>query len=112
MMKRIPVKNLAHLKSLLKTGALYRVINHPYKPDLVGLVREVTTVQTNAIYSKVKNQPEHKYSTCNDGKGAWFPYCKASDYVFGDTVKVMSSKEPRNLLFEFEVLECVEGGAE
>ena len=36
---------------------------------LVGLVRVVTEVQTNAYYSVVKDQPTHQYSTCNYGKG-------------------------------------------
>lgn len=56
---------------------------------MVGLTRVVTTVQTTGFYSKVKDQPEHPFSTCNHGKGFYTDFGKAGNYIFdGTTVKV------------------------
>ena len=68
-MKRIYVRNLAHLKSLMTTGRCFRVINHAFRKDVEGLIRVVGHVQKNAAYSKIKDQPNHKYSLCNYESG-------------------------------------------
>ena len=71
---------------------------------MVGLTRVVTTVQTVGFYSKIKDQPEHPFSTCNHGKGFYTDFGKAGNYIFdGTTVKV---KDARNkdcgVIYEFE----------
>ena len=101
-MVRIQVKNLAHLKRLLQPGAQYRTLRHAVHPDYVGLTRVVSTVQKNAVYSKIKDQPEHKLSACNYGKGVRTDFEKASCYRFGDTVEVLN--ENGAFMYEFEVL--------
>jgi len=68
-MKRIHVRNLAHLKSLMTTGRCFRVISHKFRKDVEGLIRVVGHVQKNEVYSKIKNQPNHKYSLCNYESG-------------------------------------------
>jgi len=104
-MNRITVKNLAHLKRLLQKGATYRITAHSIHPKYVGLIREVNIVQTNGIYSKIKDQPEHPYSKSNYDKGVYTPFEKASRYIFGDTVSVLDKSG--NVMYEFEVLENV-----
>lgn len=63
------IKNLAELKRCIRPGTELVATSHSKHPALVGLVRVVTEVQTNAYYSVVKDQPTHQYSTCNYGKG-------------------------------------------
>lgn len=104
-MNRITVKNLAHLKRLLQKCATYRITAHSIHPKYVGLIREVNIVQTNGIYSKIKDLPDHPYSKSNYGKGVYTPFEKASRYIFGDTVKVLDKSG--NVMYEFEVLENV-----
>lgn len=104
-MKTIPVRNLSHLKKLLQKGAEIRTVAHEYHPDHIGLIRVVDSVQTNAVYSKVKGQPEHKISLYNGGKGLRMDFEKADRYIFGDTVKVLNKDGKQ--IYEFEVLENV-----
>jgi len=103
-MTRIPVKNLAHLKSLMTTGRCFRVIYHAFRKDVEGLIREIGHVQKNAVYSKIKDQPNHKYSLCNYEKGLRTDFDKASMYIFGETVKVRDHAGSDEILYEFEVL--------
>ena len=63
------IKNLTELKRCIRPGTELVATSHSKHPALVGLVRVVTEVQTNAYYSVVKDQPTHQYSTCNYGKG-------------------------------------------
>lgn len=49
---------------------------------MVGLTRVVTTVQTVGFYSKIKDQPDHPFSTCNYGKGFYTDFGKAGNYIF------------------------------
>ena len=62
------IKNLAELKRCIRPGTELVATSHSKHPALVGLVRVVTEVQTNAYYSVVKDQPTHQYSACNHGK--------------------------------------------
>lgn len=101
-MQRIHVNNLAHLKRLFQVGAQYRTLRHAIHPDYVGLIRVVSTVQGNAVYSKIKDQPNHRLSNCNHGKGVRTDFEKASRYRFGDTVEVLDKKG--EFMYEFEVL--------
>lgn len=104
-MNRIHVRNLAHLKSLMTTGRCFRVIKHAFRKDVEGLIRVVGHVQKNAVYSKIKDQPNHKYSLCNYEKGLRTDFEKASMYIFGETIKVKENANSDTILYEFEVLE-------
>ena len=79
--------------------------SHSKHPALVGLVRVVTEVQTNAYYSVVKDQPTHQYSTCNYGKGFRSDFEKASNYLFeGTTIKVLDRRSSDgSVLYEMEL---------
>ncbi len=106
-MKTIKIKNLAHLKRALQEGTEYQMVMHKTHPESVGLIRKVSFVQTNGIYSKVKDQPNHFYSVCNHGKGFFMDYCKASQYIFGDTVKLLCNNSD-DVWYEFVVLDTSE----
>jgi len=43
-------------------------------------------------------------STCNGGRGSFFPHEKSSQYEFGDTIKLFKTPEKKELYYEFEVL--------
>ena len=55
------IKNMAELKRCIRPGTELVATSHSKHPALVGLVRVVTEVQTNAYYSVVKDQPSHQY---------------------------------------------------
>ena len=61
--------SLAELKRFIRPGVEFKTVSHANHADMVGLTRVVTTVQTVGFYSKIKDQPEHPFSTCNHGKG-------------------------------------------
>ena len=89
--QREPVafKSLAELKRFIRPGVEFKTVSHANHADMVGLIRVVTTVQTVGFYSKIKDQPEHPFSTCNHGKGFYTDFGKAGNYIFdGTTVKV------------------------
>ena len=99
------IKNLAELKRLIAVGTEIKATYHSKHPEIVGLTRVVTSVKTNCYYSKIKDQPEHKYSTTNRGMGFRSDFEKAGLYRFnGGSVTVMDpwSAEPK-VLYEMEV---------
>lgn len=57
--KPLQIKNLADLKRHIRLGTELVATAHQYHPDIVGLTRVVTKVQTNGFYSKIKDQPDH-----------------------------------------------------
>ena len=63
--QREPVafKSLAELKRFIRPGVEFKTVSHANHADMVGLTRVVTTVQTVGFYSKIKDQPEHPFST-------------------------------------------------
>lgn len=102
----IPVQSLAEFKRLMRPGTEFVTTEHANHPGIVGLVRVVGKVQSNAFYSTIKNQPKSKYSDCNDGKGMRTEFGKASEYRFEDgCVKVLDPKDStgRKVLYAFEV---------
>lgn len=103
--KPLQIKNLADLKRHIKLGTELVATAHQYHPDIIGLTRVVTKVQTNGFYSKIKDQPDHKWSTCNQGMGFWSPFNKASAYHFTDsTVQVLNTrKNDGSVLYEMEL---------
>ena len=99
----LAVKNLADLKRAIKPGVEIVTIRHALHPDLIGLVRVVGKVQTNGFYSTIKDQPDHKWSACNGGKGVWTPFEKAASYIFdGQSFKVLGGGDA-DVLFEVEI---------
>ena len=104
--QRVPVafKSLAELKRFIRPGVEFKTVSHANHADMVGLTRVVTTVQTVGFYSKIKDQPEHPFSTCNHGKGFYTDFGKASNYIFdGTTVKVKDTrKQDRGVIYELE----------
>ena len=104
--QREPVafKSLAELKRFIRPGVEFKTVSHANHADMVGLTRVVTTVQTVGFYSKIKDQPEHPFSTCNHGKGFYTDFEKAGNYIFdGTTVKVKDSrKQDSGVIYELE----------
>ena len=96
------IQNLADLKRHIRPGTELKAISHSNHPEVVGLVRVVTEVQSNAYYSKIKDQPEHRLSVCNYGKGFRSDFEKASCYRFnGTTITVLDSrKKDGSVLYE------------
>ena len=108
-MAGIQVNNLAHFKKLMQLGTEYRIVTHHLHPEYAGLIRVVTKVQKNCVYSKIKDQPEHKYSLVNNGLGIRMDFEKASQYAFGDTVKVFIRRgDERIPAFELEIMKIGE----
>ena len=56
------------------------------------------------FYSKVKDQPNSRFSTDNGGKGFRTDFAKADAYIFdGTTVKVKDTRnKDRGVIYEFE----------
>ena len=101
----IKVQNVSQLKKALQVGAEYRVVSHRIHPEYVGHIRVVNKVQTNCVYSKIKDQPDHEYSLFNHGLGVRTDFEKLSCYEFGDTVKVYLDKSNSDVpSYEFEIL--------
>lgn len=104
--QREPVafKSLAELKRFIRPGVEFKTVSHANHADMVGLTRVVTTVQTVGFYSKIKDQPEHPFSTCNHGKGFYTDFGKAGNYIFdGTTIKVKDArKQDRSAIYELE----------
>ena len=103
----LAIRNLACLKRAIKPGAELMATYHANHPEIVGLVRVVTEVQTNAFYSVIKDQPNHEYTTCNHRKGFRSNFEKAANYQFdGTTVRVLNTRKgDGSVLCEFEVYE-------
>lgn|GEM_PF-206859 len=102
--KSLKIGSLAELKRHIKPGTEIMATYHSKHPDIVGLVREVTKVQTNGFYSVIKGQPGHRFS---QGPGFRSGFQKAGEYIFdGTTIKVLDSrKKDGSILYELEVYE-------
>ena len=102
--KPVALKNLAELKRFIRPGVEFKTLSQKYHPDLVGLTRVVTAVQTVCFYSQIKDQPDSRYSTDNGGKGFRTDFAKADAYIFdGTTVKVKDMRnKDRGVIYEFE----------
>lgn len=114
--EREPVafKNLAELKRFIRPGVEFKTVSHANHADMVGLTRVVTTVQTVGFYSKIKDQPDHKWSTCNQGLGFWSPFNKAGAYHFTEsTVQVLNTrKNDGSVLYEMELYDSEQNMSE
>lgn len=101
----LQINSLAELKRYLQPGMELEVSYHSKHPGLVGLRRVITKVQSNAYFTVVKDQPEHRYSDCNDGRGFRSDIEKASRYRFdGSKITVFDPrKQDGTVLYEMEV---------
>ena len=95
------IKSLADLKRNISVGTEIETTYHWKHPDLVGLTRVVTKVQTNGFYCKVKDQPQHKWSVCNNGEGIFSDFQKADTYRFrstpkGTSIQVLDRHDPQH----------------
>lgn len=96
-------KNLAEMKRYIKLGTEFKATRHKYHPDIVGLTRVVTKVQTNGFYSKIKDEPNHRFSDCNGGKGFFTELGKAGGYIFdGTAVKALDKRGENGVIYELE----------
>ena len=102
--KPAALKSLADLKHFIRPGIEFKTLSQKYHPDLVGLTRVVTAVQTVCFYSQIKDQPDSRFSTDNGGKGFRTDFAKADAYIFdGTTVKVKDARnKDRGVIYEFE----------
>ena len=101
----LTLKNLADLKRHIQVGTEIVSTWHNKHPDLVGLRRVVSQVQSNCFYTKVKDQPHHRWSSCNYGQGFRSDFYKASNYRFiGTTVQVLDQRAgDGGVLYEMQV---------
>ena len=101
----LQISSLAELKRYLQPGMELEVSYHSKHPGLVGLRRVITKVQSNAYFTVVKDQPDHWYSVCNDGRGFRSDIEKASCYRFdGSKITVLDPrKQDGTVLYEMEV---------
>lgn len=76
------IKNLAQLKRAINGRNAFEIVKHCRFPEWEGQVRIPNVTQTNGFYSVVQNDPSHKVSMFNDGKGSWLAYGKASEWKF------------------------------
>lgn len=95
------IKSLADLKRHISVGTEIETTYHWKHPDLVGLTRVVTKVQTNGFYCKIKDQPQHKWSVCNNGEGIFSDFQKADTYRFrstpkGTSIQVLDRHDPQH----------------
>lgn len=105
--KRSPavIKNLADFKRHIEVGTEITAVYHKNHPDIAGLTRVVTKVQSNAFYSVIKDRLEHKFSACNRGQGFRSDFEKACFYRFnGTTVQALDPRsKDGSILYEIEV---------
>ena len=83
--EELMVKNLNQLKKTIKKGTCLEILVH-CRPEFTGQKREVTMANTQGFYSIVPDEPDHKVSLANDGKGFVLWWCNASDWEFHDGI--------------------------
>lgn len=78
------IKNLSQLKKAIAAKQKFRILKHYVHEDFAGQIRTPNVIQTNGFYSIIAEDPTHKITTANFGKGYWCEYGKASCYEFTD----------------------------
>lgn len=102
----IAIKNLADFKRHIQPGTEILIKSHAIHPDLIGLTRVVTKVQTNSFYSVIKGQPDNKWSVCNGGNGIRQDFEQASFYRFrGNSIQILDRRRAGAPLCEIELYE-------
>lgn len=76
-MSNVYPQNLSQFKKWLKPGSKMEVLLNIYKPEFIGLVREVAEIQSNGVWFVNPDKP-----TSN----LWLAFEKASKYKFSDDV--------------------------
>ena len=76
------VNNLSQFKKAMKDGHVFEIVEHFIKPERNGEKRVVQVLQTNGMYTGIYGNPTCEISTCNNGKGSWIEFGKASDWTF------------------------------
>jgi len=97
------IKNLSQLKNALSEGSRFEIVNH-WREEVIGQIRVVSKKQTQSIFTKVENDPNNKWSTCNGGKGSFFQFGKAKDWKF-DGEMCSCFNENDELIWTIKVLE-------
>ncbi len=77
------VKNLNQLKKTIKKGTCLEILVH-CRPEFTGQKRRVTMANTQGFYSIVPDEPDHKVSLANDGKGFVLWWCSVGRRIEGD----------------------------
>lgn len=94
------VKNLAQLKRAIQSGRAFEIVRHYVRPEYEGQIRQPSVVQTNGFYSVIHNDPAHRISQANNGRGSWIEYGKASDWVFEDGLCKLYGKNELRRVWE------------
>lgn len=102
------IKNLAQMKSALKKGTVFEVLEHRRHPEWKGQMRVVNIVQCNCVYVQLLDQPEHLFSKFNGGRGIRMDFSPASHYAFGEIITWYgrpASDQQRHLIMTFQIRE-------
>jgi len=101
------IKNLSQLKKVLAGKPRIEITGHCL-PEYVGQVRQVTLANTAAFYSSMYDQPDHKISRANQGRGSVLYWSNAPFWTFRDGVCSLFSHEDHtqeHLIMAFRVLD-------
>ena len=101
------IKNLNQLKKSLKKGTRLQIVTH-CRPEWAGQLREITVANTQGFYSIIPDEPDHKVSKGNDGKGSVLWWSNAPFWDFTDGVCSLYSSDTKRteeyLIMSFRVL--------
>ena len=102
------IKNLNQLKLALREMPRFEIVDH-WKPDCIGEIRRVVSINTVSLYSAVDGQPGHKNSLANNGAGVCLWFGKAAEWSFSDGVcSVYFRNRPHlreNLIMSFRLFD-------
>lgn len=102
------VKSLNSLKNTLHKGSQIEILFH-WRTESHGRIREVTVTNTQGFYSVVKDEPEHRDSLANNGKGTVLWWSNAPFWEFKDGVCSLYSSDTKRtedqLILSFRILE-------
>ena len=86
------INNLSQLKKAMKAGHDFVIEKHYCHPEYTGQVRTVKECGTTFMYTGIKDEPYHKVSQLNSGKGCYLNFGKASDWEFKNGLCTMYSR--------------------
>lgn len=96
------VKTHAEMKRRLQAKEKFKMLSSIHE-GFEGQVREPNVIQTNAIYSVIADDPEHKVSKMNGGKGCFMQFGKASDWHIENGICECLNKDGARI-FSFKFL--------
>ena len=76
------IKNLSQLKKAMRDGHDFYIEKHYIHPEYTGQTRCVKECGTTYMYTGIKDNPLHRVSQLNSGKGCYLNFGKASEWVF------------------------------